>query len=382
VAFILVVGLLMVMLAFVNGVTRLADGSAFPGNVIVLSTGATDELMSNLTFSDASEVETQPGILHDDQGRTLCSREVYVVVNQGVPAPDGTGERRRMMQLRGIEDPLVSAEVHGITLEHGGAWFSSAGVRERAGLAGATSLAAIEAVVGEGIARQWGLEVGEEFDVGPRRWVVIGVMKAIGSNFGSEIWAKRQIVGGLFGKENIYTSLVLRTSDQARARQVAEDLTSNLKKVSLRAMPEKEYYSTLASTNQGLLGATYVVAIVMAVGGIFGVMNTMFAAISQRSRDIGVLRIIGFARWQILTSFLLESLLLALVGGSIGCALGLLANGFTAMSLLNGRSLVFSLTVDAETIAVGMLFTLSMGGLGGLVPAVSAMRISPLATLR
>ena len=125
----------------------------------------------------------------------------------------------------------------------------------------------------------------------------------------------------------------------------------------------------------------------MSVGGIFGVMNTMFAAISQRTKDIGVLRLLGYARWQILVSFLLESLVIALVGGLLGCALGSLADGWTATSMMmgqggGGKSVVLQLAVSADIIATGILLTLLMGLLGGLLPALSAMRLKPLEALR
>jgi ABC-type antimicrobial peptide transport system permease subunit len=117
-------------------------------------------------------------------------------------------------------------------------------------------------------------------------------------------------------------------------------------------------------------------------------MNTMFAAISQRSKDIGVLRILGFARWQILVSFFLEALLLALVGGLIGCALGLLADGWTASSIVSsgygggGKSVVLKLVVDTKILLSGLVFALGMGVLGGLVPSLTALSSKPLSAVR
>jgi ABC-type antimicrobial peptide transport system permease subunit len=143
----------------------------------------------------------------------------------------------------------------------------------------------------------------------------------------------------------------------------------------------------LSNTNQQFLVAIIFVASVMAIGGMFGVMNTMFAAVSQRTKDIGVLRILGFARWQILSSFFLEALLLALIGGAIGCALGSLANGYAVTSILSsgmggGKSVMLKLVVDARIVTTGMLFSLVMGALGGLMPALSAMRLKPLESVR
>src|SRR5205823_12471157 len=115
-----------------------------------------------------------------------------------------------------------------------------------------------------------------------------------------------------------YSSVLLRTANADQAKAVADELSHEFKKVALSAETEKEYYSKLTNLNAGFLAASYVVAVVMAVGGIFGVMNTMFAAISQRKGDIGILRLLGFKRWQVLVSFFTESLVIALIGGMLG----------------------------------------------------------------
>ena len=117
------------------------------------------------------------------------------------------------------------------------------------------------------------------------------------------------------------------------------------------------------------------VTVCVSVGGIFGVMNTMFAAVSQRIKDIGVLRLLGYARRQILVSFLLESLVIALVGGLVGCALGTVANGWTATCVVTGHTsggkfVVLKLAVDAPILTVGVLVSLGLGLFGGLLPAL------------
>jgi ABC-type antimicrobial peptide transport system permease subunit len=212
-------------------------------------------------------------------------------------------------------------------------------------------------------------------------------MQSAGSTFGSEIWAKGSYVSQLYGKF-VVSSLVLRTADATKARAVAEDVNTKFKKSALQAQVETDYYSKLTATNKQFLGAIIFVTIIMAIGGIFGVMNTMFAAISQRKKDIGVLRILGYARWQVLVSFFLESLVIALVGGILGCALGSLTNGWTATSLVSGgqggfgKTVVLKLLVDANTLAAGINLTLFMGALGGLVPALTAMRLRPLESLK
>jgi putative ABC transport system permease protein len=423
VAFILVVGLLTVMLAFVNGMYKLTENSGNPANVIVLADGATDELFSNLGYGDIKEIELREEVARDDDGKPLASWEVYVVVNQpiltrkcphcgtmapvdrygqtleehGDPPCPGSGKAvagsrgRRFVSVRGVEDPVKTGKVHGLPLHAGGAWFGSAGVQALAGSASAEQ--AIQAVIGEGLARELGpdqgkrsLQVGDLFELGPRKWVIVGILQSGGSTFDSEVWAKFSLISQLFGKAT-YTTSVLRAADPSKAAEFAKDLAANYKKPAVAAQTEPEYYSKLNATNLQFLVAIAVVVLIMAIGSVFGVMNTMFAAIAQRTKDIGVLRILGFARWQVLTSFFLESLALALIGGLIGCALGSLCNGASATSIISsgqggGKSVVLKLVVDHRILAAGMGFSLFMGCLGGLIPALSAMRLKPLEAVR
>ncbi|RPI90859.1 MAG: FtsX-like permease family protein, partial [Planctomycetaceae bacterium] len=205
------------------------------------------------------------------------------------------------------------------------------------------------------------------------------------STFDSEVWAKRQIVGERFGKESSYSSFVVRAADITKAGELAEKLKDS-KEVALNAMTEKEYFMNLSETSRTLLWAIRGVAVFMAIGGIFGVMNTMFAAISQRIKDIGVLRILGYARTHVLISFLLESMILALVGGIIGCAIGMFADGLTAKSTVSGQGaaklVVLQLVVNQEILAAGLLLSLTMGLIGGFFPALRAMWMKTLETLR
>ncbi len=393
-AFTLVISLQTVMLGFVNGMYQLTDQSGQPGNVMVLSDGALDELVSNLGFSDTADVDRHPLVVRDEHDQPLASREVYVVVNQPLPTVPGVQQKRRFTQIRGIEDPVIAARVHGLELYPDGAWFSASGVQALPGAADDTKEQAIQAVLGEGVAGQLGndrgkerLEIGDVFDLGPRKWIVTGIMRSAGSTFGSEVWSKRGLVGPMFGKES-YSSIVLRTADAKTAREVSDDLTKNFKKAAVQAQPETVYFSKLSETNRQFSAAIVFLAIVMAVGGVFGVMNTMFAAISGRTKDIAMLRIVGFARWQILVSFFLESLAISLFGGLLGCALGFLTNGWTATSIVSGgqggggKFVVLELVIGADTLLAGLLLALAMGAIGGLLPAISAMRLKPLESLR
>jgi putative ABC transport system permease protein len=398
-AFTFVVGLMVVMLAFTNGMRRLTEGTGQPSNVMVLAEGSTDETFSNLSVGDLAEIENLPQVERDAKGRPMASRETYLIVNQPLPHPPPHGAQRRFLQLRGIQDPAVAVKVHKVELFPGGSWFSTAGVQEAAG---ADAAPAVQAVLGEGIAQELAadrtpaeraaakdpgrLGVGDCFQLGQRTWVVTGIMKSAGSTFGSEVWAKQSLVGPIFGKDTI-TSLLVRTKDEDTARKFKEYLNTEFKKASVAAQVETEYYAALSEMNQQFSVAIFFVTVVMGIGGVFGVANTMFAAVSQRLKDIGVLRLLGFRRRQILVSFLLESLVIALLGGLLGCALGSLADGWTATSMVGGHNgggkfVVLQLVVDSRTWAIGVFLTLLMGAVGGLVPALSAMRLSPLEALR
>jgi len=392
-AFTVVIFLLTVMLAFVTGMNRLTEGSGQPGNVIALMDGATDEAFSNITadvktYSSNIPADVQKLIRRDAAGKLLISLEVYVIVSQTLPNPRPDGPQRRFVQMRGLENVAAAATVHGLELLDG-RWWNPAGVDQ-------TANDTYEVVLGEGIAHTFaqdeGLDglipLGHVLNIGDHKWKVVGIMKSSGTTYGSEVWTVDRTIQNNFGRKNSYSCAVLRSNDGPAAKKLAVGLKKMQEDLAIQAVPETEYFAKLGETNQQFLVAILFVAVVMAVGGVLGVMNTMFAAISQRTKDIGVLRLLGFTRGHILTSFLLESLLIALVGGLLGCAIGYLANGMTASSIVSGgpgggnKSVVLKLVVDANILATGMLFTLFMGGFGGLIPSLSAMRLKPLESLR
>lgn len=414
-AFVVVTGILVVMLAFVAGMYNLTENSGRPGNVMVLQSGSTDETFSNLP--PGADVQRLSQKVREDiiytNGDYLASKEVYVIVNQPIPNAPPSGKQRRFVQMRGIDKPLIAAKVHDITLQEG-TWISPQGVQLLKGPAADTAAndiytlvaerlglttnkvpanGAIEVVIGAGIARELGtdrpggpIKVGEVLDIGGRKWIVVGIMSPENSTFTSEVWARDYIIQNLFGRQNSYSTYVVSTGSAEKAERLAKGL-KDFKEVSLNAVPEREYYSKLSATNRQFTIAIAIVAVIMAVGGVLGVMNTMYAAISQRAKDIGVLRLLGYTRWQILVSFLLESIVLAVVGGALGCAIGYLFDGLTATSIVSsgqggGKSVILKLAVTPLTIGICMLLAFIMGAVGGLVPAISAMRLKPLESLR
>jgi len=379
--FTLIVALLVVMLGFVQGIYDLAGKSGPKGNVIVLREGVTDELFSELQVNENWwMIQQQPEVVRDGDVPRF-SKEIYSVATQEVPpAREGELATYRFLQIRGVEEPAVAGLVHGLPLKDG-RWFDSSGT---------------EIVLGGGIARLLKVNVGDVIRIRPTMpWTVVGILDSGGSPFDSEIWAKREVVGATFGKDNAekgkeqryYTSLIASTASPEDGETLAKDIKKRTN-LEVGAMLESKYYEELSKGNALFLFAAVFIAVVMSVGGMFGLMNTMFAAVSQRIKDIGVLRVLGFTKGQILLSFLLESMLLAILGGALGLGLGFLANGLEQTGVMNsgggggGKTIVFQISINAWVVSIAVGFTLLMGLLGGLLPSFTAMRMKVLDTLR
>jgi putative ABC transport system permease protein len=384
-AFTAVVALLTYMLCFVRGMERLTEASGNPGNVMVLSDGATDEAFSNLPpFS----VQLLPKDLQDEV--VLAAQEVYVVVMYMIPNASEGARARRFTQLRGFDNMQIAAEIHDVKLGKGD-WPSPAGVRKIS-----DTETALEIVVGHGVARTFGadlgkpiLEIGDTVTLGPRKWVVVGIMKEGSASFSSEIWTRDLHVQENFGRPNSYCSYVIRTASADKANLAVEELKNFKSERNLQAFTEKAYYAKMNETSKQFNFAAYIVGVIMALGGVLGIMNTMFAAISQRGKDIGVLRLMGYRRWQILLCFQFEAVLIALLGGLLGCLITYLAaDGKTATSLMSsgggggGKTVVLRYTFDFGILFTGIIFSIMMGALGGLLPSWNAMRLRPLESLK
>jgi len=374
--FFLIVAVLVVMLAFVEGMRALSENSGPPGNVIVLRDGANDEIFSDIPIeTELWKVWGLPEVVQEN-GQPLYSLEVYSLATQEFTAADGK-KSYRFLQVRGVIDSARAGRVHGLRLREG-AWFRDTGD---------------EIVLGEGIAQMLGVRVGSRLSIRPGLdWKVVGIMQTRGSPFDSEIWAKLEDVGKYFGKDNeerkqrFYTSLVVQTRDRATAEAFAgavKDRTS----LEVSAIAEQKYYENMAQGTQLFMTAAFFVAAIMAIGGLIGLMTTMYAAVAQRAKDIGVLRILGFSRWRVLVSFLFESLVVALAGGLLGLGAGLLFNGVEQSGVISsgqggGKTVVFQMVVTPFVIGAGVTFTLVMGVLGGLLPAYAATRLRPLEAMR
>lgn len=358
--FTLVVMALIVMLAFVNGVRVVCARSGQPENVIVTKQGTSDEVLSQLTNHMVRQVEMMPGVLRGADGRPLCSRELFMVITQW---NDRTQEYR-YVQARGVEPMALEVHSH-VRLAEGRMFRSNSR----------------EMIVGRGMARQEQIEVGQALTVGQIDWQVVGIFEADGSAFETEAWCDVNQLAGQFHRDGFFSTAVLRTIGPAAAAELAARLRQS-RAVAVEAQPESEYYEQQAEQTNIIYTGALVISVFMAFGAVLGVTNTMFAAIGERIADIAVMRLLGFRRGEILASFLLEALLIALIGGVMGSLLGYAVNGWTLETALGAKSVAFAFQVDASILAVGAAFALAMGIVGGLLPALAAMRVEPLEAMR
>jgi putative ABC transport system permease protein len=359
--FTLVVAALVVMLAFVAGVEQVCTTSGQPENVIVLAKGNNDEVFSQIDTRLAKELENFPGVGRSPSGQPLASREMFLVVHR-LLEQEGVF---KFLQIRGVLP--VAFDVH-----------TEIELIEGRPLRASQS----EVIIGKGVQREHRLNVGDQVDIGRKKWTVAGVFAAGGSAFESEVWCDLTEVASQFRREGVYSSVVLRTESSESALELTERLKES-RSIVCNPKTEPEYYAKQAEQMQMLSSATWVIAWFMGIGAIFGVMNTMFAAIGQRRKDIAVLRIMGFQAHEILISFLLEAILISIIGGGLGIALGTAVNGFSRSTAVGGvREIEFAFRVTEGTIAFAAGFSLGMGVLGGLLPALSVVRIQPLEALR
>jgi putative ABC transport system permease protein len=358
VCFTLVVTALIIMLAFLGGVESICTESGQAENVLCLQKGVTDEVLSRMDHQLVSQIEATAGVLRDGEQR-MSSPELFMVIIQKQDIGDAT-----MYQVRGVQP--VAFQVHNRVRIVRGRMFRR---HSR------------DVILGAAIARTLELGPGDELPIGNAVWDVAGVLEADGSAFESEIWADLDQIGSHFRRQGLITSLVLRTAGPDAAQRTVEKLRSS-RRLSVAAFVEPRYYEQQAQPTRILRSGAVLIALVMAMGAVLGVMNTMFAAIANRITDIAVMRLLGFGRAHILVAFLLESLVIALIGGMLGILCGYALNGLTLSVAVGVKQVAFAFRVTTPMLETVAAFTLAMGILGGMLPAISAMTVKPLDAFR
>jgi putative ABC transport system permease protein len=358
----LTVAVLLAVLALVNGLQTAFKSSGNPLQILVMRKGATAELSSAVTRQQYQDLKSMAGIARDGE-EPMASLEMVTVINlPSVDSPTGMN-----VTLRGILP--VGIKMRDDLKLQDGRWFQ-AGQRE--------------VVVGKSIAKRYpGAHMGNKLRFGRGEWQVVGVMDGGQSAVNSEIFGDLNQISSDFNRADGLSSALLRATDSATVPALINSLNDD-RRLGVLAETEKSYYE--AQTNSGALlqFLGIFIAIIMAVGSSFAAMNTMYAAVARRATEIGTLRVLGFSKNSIMLSFLFESLLLAGLGGLVGCLLVLPLNNITTGigSFVTFSEIAFNFRVSPEIMLVGITFALVMGAVGGLFPARMAARKEILVALR
>lgn len=340
--------------------TFAAEGD--PLRLLVLRKGGTSELTSLFTPQQFQIVKSFPGIANDKNGQPLASIEVVTIITLPLKDnPDGINETVRGLSPQGL------AMRHLSLLQ--GVWF-------RPGLR--------QVVVGKSIAKRFpSARVGQSLKFGRGYWTVVGVVDGGNSEMNSEILGDGNEIAADFNRSDTWSSALVQATDEITAAALQKSLEAD-RRLNVTVMTEKEYYAeqTISALPVSIMGAF--VCIIMAVGSAFAAMNTMYAAVARRGKEIGTLRVLGFSKGSILVSFLLESVLLCVVGGLLACLIVLPLNGITTGigNFITFSETSFNFRIGPAVMAVGIAFSAIIGAFGGLLPAFQAANKEILAALR
>ncbi len=358
----LTVAVLVADLALVEGLRTAFRAAGHPLHVLVMRKGSNAELNSSITREAVQILKAKPGIAVNGSGEPMASPEVLTVINlPSVDSPTGMN-----VTVRGVSQTGIG--MRDMKLQEG-RWFQS-GQRE--------------VVVGKSVAKRYpNAQPGKRLRFGRGDWEVIGVFDAGESAINSEIWGDLNQIGSDFNRQDTVSSVLVRAGDAATVQALVNALEDD-RQLGVSAMRESEYYEQQTSAGAPLQFFGLLVAVIMAVGSSFAAMNTMYAAVARRAKEIGTLRVLGFSRGSILLSFLIESLLLSFIGGVLGCLLALPLNGATTGigSFVTFSEIAFNFRVSPSAMITGIIFALVVGAIGGVFPASNAARKEILTALR
>ena len=351
------------ILALLAGLRDAFATSGNPLNVLVLRKGSNSELAAGGVDRDAMQViRDLPGIARDAKGETLVSGETILVVV--LPRQDGTGDTNvtvRFLTPVGIEmRPEIKLAA--------GRWFTP-GQREM--------------VVSKSVHDRFAQSnLGDSIWIGKGPWKIVGIFESAGSAHESEVWGDINQLASDFDRTT-FSSVLIRANDPVAAAALKNQVTDDIR-LKLNGMLEPEYFAQQTKTGGPIKFVGFMVAFIMAVGSCFAAMNTMYSAVAYRSREIATLRVLGFSRPSILTSFVLESLMLALLGAAVGIVLMLPFNGMTTgtSNPVTFSEAIFSLRMTSRVILSATIFAVVMGLFGGIAPAWHAARQNILNALR
>ena len=359
-----VVTVLVGVLSIAAGFRQAMTVSASPDGAVVLRSGADSEMVSGLSRDQTRVIADAPGVARDTQG-PLASAELFVIIN----LPKRSTGMDANVPLRGVESAAWQVRDNMKIVE--GRMFD---------------WGKDEVIVGSGAAREFaGLEVGSKIKVGRYEWPVVGVFSANGGAAESEIWTDAKVLQDAYNRGDSFQSVYVKLNSPGAFQEFKDSLTSN-PQLNVKVVRQSEYYSEQSETITRLITTLGVlIASLMAVGAVFGAWNTMYSAVTARTREIATLRALGFGGGAVVVSLMLESLLLALVGGLLGGGLAWLAFNNFHTSTMNWQSfsqITFAFRVTPELLVRGIVWSALIGLIGGLFPAIRAARLPIAAGLR
>ena len=360
-----VVTVLVGVLSIAAGFRQAMTVSASPDGAVVLRSGADSEMVSGLGRDQTRLIADAPGVARNPDGSGLASAELFVIIN----IPKRSTGLDANVPLRGIETAALQVRdnmkiVRGRMFD----WGKN------------------EVIIGAGAAREFaGLEVGSKIKVGRYEWPVVGIFSANGGAAESEIWTDARVLQDAYQRGDSFQSVYARLNSQGAFQEFKDSLTSN-PRLSVKVVRQSEYYAEQSQTMTRLITTLgFLIAFLMAGGAVFGALNTMYSAVAARTREIATLRALGFGSSAVVVSLMLESLLLALVGGVIGGGLAYFAfNNFhtSTMNFQSFSQIAFAFKVTPELLVRGIVWSALIGLIGGLFPAIRAARLPIAAALR
>jgi len=358
----LTVAVLLADLALINGLREAFTATGNVRNVLVSRKGATSELNGGATRQQFQDVKFKPGLARNASNEPMASLEFLSVV---LLKSTDTGANSNI-SLRGLLPAGV--ELRDVKIGEG-RWFNP-GQRE--------------IVVGKSTAKRYPeARIGKQIRFGKGFWTVVGIMDAGQSATSSEIWGDLNQFASDFNRDNQLSSITVRATDEASVPALVNSINDDIR-LNMSARTEVEYFTAQTVSGAPIQYLGYLVSVIMAVGSSFAAMNTMYASVARRAKEIGTLRILGFSKGTIMLSFLLESLLLSGIGGIIGCILVLPLNNVTTgiSSFASFSEVSFNFSLTPGIMAGGLAFALFMGAIGGVFPARSAANKEILTALR
>ncbi len=360
----LVVAVFAVLMAMSEGFRAALRSTGRPDNAIVVQRGSSSEMTSGVPLADRNMITVDERVARDASGQPLASWELVVVI--GLPRiSDGQPAN---VTLRAVTPRAF--EVRG-------------GIRVVEGRSFTPGLD--EVIVGRKLTtRIAGLAIGSPVKYQQKQFKIVGLFESTGAAFESEVWGDYDTFSAIFQRGGASNSLVLRMKDAAAIPELDRFVRAQ-PQMQLQALSERRYYEEQAGPLSRMLqGLANFVAGIMGIGAVFGAINTMYAVVSARTREIGTLRALGFSRRAILVSFLIESVVLAAIGGAIGCLLAFPMNGFSTGTgqTQSFSEIAFNFRITPQIVLIGMGFAVVMGVLGGLLPALRGSRMPITQALR